>query len=106
MIVLTIEAISAVKDAMLRAGKVDAGLRIRVEASGCAGYKYLIGLAAEPRADDVVVKTGDVRLFIDPDSQPLLGDLTVDFVETLQGPGFTFDNPNAAAKCSCGKSFG
>jgi iron-sulfur cluster assembly protein len=106
MIVLTTEAVSAVKNAMVRAGKIEAGLRIMVEAGGCAGYKYLIGLDAEPRADDVVVEAGDVKLFIDPDSQPLLSGLRIDFVESLEGSGFTFDNPNAASKCSCGKSFG
>lgn len=106
MIVLTTEAASAVRTAMVRAGKIDAGLRVMIEAGGCAGYKYLIGLDAEPRPDDVVVESGDVKLFVDPDSQPLLSGLTIDFVESLEGSGFTFDNPNAASKCSCGKSFG
>lgn len=106
MIVLTTEAASAVRTAMVRAGKIDAGLRVMIEAGGCAGYKYLIGLDAEPRPDDVVVESGDVKLFVDPDSQPLLSGLRIDFVESLEGSGFTFDNPNAASKCSCGKSFG
>lgn len=105
MIVLTAEAASAVKTAMTRAGKVGAGLRVMVEAGGCAGYKYLIGLDAEPRTDDIVVNTGEVRVFVDPDSRPLLSGLTIDFVERLEGSGFTFQNPNAASKCSCGKSF-
>jgi Fe-S cluster assembly iron-binding protein IscA len=29
----------------------------------------------------------------------------VDFVIGLESSGFSFDNPNAGAKCSCGKSF-
>src|SRR5208282_862419 len=106
MIVLTPEAASAVKNAMSRTGKTEAGLRIMIEAGGCAGHKYLIGLDAEPRADDAVVESAGVKVFIDPDSQSLLAGLRVDFVESLQGSGFTFDNPNAASKCSCGKSFG
>jgi iron-sulfur cluster assembly protein len=53
-----------------------------------------------------VVESGGIKVFIDPDSQLLLAGLRVDFVESLEGSGFTFDNPNAAAKCSCGKSFG
>jgi len=32
--------------------------------------------------------------------------MRVNFVESLEGSGFTFENPNAAAKCGCGKSFG
>jgi iron-sulfur cluster assembly protein len=106
MIVLSAEAASAVKTAMSRAGKTEAGLRIMVEAGGCAGYKYLIGLDAEPRADDAVVEAEGVKVFIDPDSQPLLAGLRVHFVESFEGSGFTFENPNAAAKCGCGKSFG
>lgn len=106
MILLTEEAASAVKSAMARTGKDDAGLRIMVEAGGCAGYKYLIGLDAEPRADDDVILSSGVKVFVDPDSRPLVDGLCVDFVESFEGSGFTFDNPNAASKCSCGKSFG
>ncbi len=106
MIVLTAEAAAAVKNAMFRAGKTAAGLRIMIEAGGCAGHKYLIGLDAEPRGDDAVIESAGVKVFIDPDSQPLLAGLRVDFVESLEGSGFTFDNPNAASQCSCGKSFG
>ena len=106
MIVLTSEAASAVKNAMARTGKTEAGLRIMIETGGCAGHKYLIGLDAEPRPDDAVVESAGIKVFIDPDSQSLLAGLRVDFVESLEGSGFTFDNPNAASKCSCGKSFG
>ena len=106
MIDLTQEAATAVKAAMSRAGKTEGGLRIMVESGGCAGYKYLIGLDAEPRADDTVIDTAGVKLFIDPDSRPLLAGMRIGFVESLEGSGFTFDNPNAASKCACGKSFG
>ena len=105
MIVLTSEAASAVKNAISRTGKTNGGLRIMIEPGGCAGYKYLIGLDAEPRTDDTVVESAGIKLFIDPDSQTLLSGLRVDFVERLEGSGFTFENPNAASKCSCGKSF-
>lgn len=106
MIVLTNEAATAVKAAMVRAGKTEGGLRIMVESGGCAGYKYLIGLDAEPRADDSVVEASGVKLFVDPQSQPLLSGMRIGFVESLEGSGFTFDNPNASSKCACGKSFG
>lgn len=29
----------------------------------------------------------------------------MDFVESMEGSGFTFVNPNASSSCSCGKSF-
>jgi iron-sulfur cluster assembly protein len=106
MIFLTEEAATAVKVAMSRTGNTEGGLRIMVETGGCAGNKYLIGLDAEPRSDDIVFETNGVTLFIDPDSQPVLEGMKVGFVESLEGSGFTFDNPNATSKCSCGKSFG
>lgn len=105
MIELSPEAVAAVINAKDRVGKPQAGLRIMIETGGCAGHKYLIGLEEEPRSDDNVVECGDVKVFVDPDSQPLLVGLRIDFVERLEGAGFTFDNPNATSKCSCGQSF-
>jgi iron-sulfur cluster assembly protein len=106
MISLTDEAATAVKAAMSRTGHTEAGLRIMVEAGGCAGNKYLIGIDAEPREDDIIFETNGVTLFIDPDSKPALEGMQVGFAETIEGAGFTFDNPNATSKCACGKSFG
>ena len=90
---------------MPRAGQIDAGLRIMVQEGGCAGYKYVIGLDVEPRPDDIVVEAEGVRVFIDPDFQPRIAGMRVNFVESLEGSGFTFET-NAAARCGCGKSFG
>lgn len=82
------------------------GLRIMVQAGGCAGLKYSMGLVRDPGPDDMVIEQGDVRLFVDAASQPHIEGTTVDFVVGLENSGFTFNNPNAATKCSCGKSFG
>lgn len=106
MIVLTDSAVDAVRNAIGKAEAQPAGLRIQVEAGGCAGYKYMMGLVGTPEPGDAVVQSGDVSVFIDPDSQPLLAGTTIDFVVALEGSGFTFDNPNANNSCSCGKSFG
>jgi iron-sulfur cluster assembly protein len=35
---------------------------------------------------------------------PLNG-VTVDYVSSMQGSGFTFTNPNATGGCGCGSSF-
>ena len=106
MINLTEEAAIAVKEAMSRTGNTEGGLRIMVEEGGCAGNKYVIGLDSEPREDDLVIEASGVTLYIDPDSQPSLAGLTVGFIESIEGSGFTFENPNATSECSCGKSFG
>ncbi len=106
MIDLTEDAANAVKAAMMQSGKTDGGLRIMVEAGGCAGNRYLIGLDSEPREDDIVFETSGVTLYVDPESRPVLEGMQVGWVESLEGSGFTFDNPNATAKCACGQSFG
>ena len=106
MIVLTDSAVDAVRTAIQKAEAQPAGLRIQVEAGGCAGYKYMMGLVGSAEADDLVVTSDGVSVFVDPVSQPLLAGTTIDFVVALEGSGFTFENPNATNSCSCGKSFG
>lgn len=53
-----------------------------------------------------MVEKDGVTVFIDERSQPLVAGMTVDFVTGLETSGFVFENPNAAQKCACGKSFG
>lgn len=105
MIALTDNAVSAVKKAIAKSGKEGAGFRIMVETGGCAGFKYKIGLDPKPREDDTVFETSGVKILVDPQSAPMLEGLKVDFVDEVGRAGFAFDNPNAAKKCNCGKSF-
>lgn len=95
----------AALDAIRRVKGEAAGLRIMVSAGGCAGYQYRMGLVHGADAGDTVVTWDDVSIFVDGDSAPLLAGTTLDYVESVGGAGFQFDNPNADGKCSCGKSF-
>ncbi|MCH2487189.1 MAG: iron-sulfur cluster assembly accessory protein [Erythrobacter sp.] len=81
-------------------------LRLSVEGGGCSGFQYKFGLALEAESDDSVSETGDVRLVVDPISLDLVAGSTVDFVESLGGAAFRVENPQAAAGCGCGTSFG
>lgn len=103
MINLTDNALNAVRGVISTSGA--SGLRITVESGGCAGFKYIMGLANETNSDDTVIERDGVKLFVDNDSQKYLAGTTIDFVLAQEGSGFTFDNPNAQASCSCGKSF-
>jgi iron-sulfur cluster assembly protein len=105
MIVVSEEAIAAVKRAMDQAGQIEGGLRILVKEGGCAGYQYIVDLDREQRSDDIVVEAGGVRLFIDPASRPWLEGMTLWHKQGLEGSGFTFENPNANSTCGCKKSF-
>lgn len=81
-------------------------LRLSVEGGGCSGFQYKFDLADAPGADDSVSETDGVRLVVDPVSLDLVAGSTVDFVESLGGAAFRVENPNAAAGCGCGSSFG
>lgn len=81
-------------------------LRLSVEGGGCSGFQYKFDLAETPDADDVVSETDGVKLVVDPVSLDLVGGSIVDYVESLGGAAFRVENPNAAAGCGCGSSFG
>ncbi len=105
MITMTPNAVTAVERFIKGAAEPVAGLRIAIAGGGCAGFQYGMSLEQQKNEDDVVVAYGNVTLLVDPLSAPLLEGVTVDFVESLTGSGFKFENPNASSSCACGSSF-
>lgn len=105
MLTLTPSALSAVEKFIKGSDTPVAGLRISISGGGCSGFQYGMRLEEAQAEDDVAVAVGDVTLLIDPFSAPLLDGVTVDFVDSLNGSGFKFENPNATASCGCGSSF-
>jgi iron-sulfur cluster assembly protein len=105
MITLTPTALKAVSRFISGAANPVAGLRIHVHGGGCSGLQYGMKLEAEQAEDDVTLEMDGVTILVDPFSAPLLAGVTVDYVESLAGSGFKFDNPNASGGCACGQSF-
>lgn len=81
-------------------------LRLAVEGGGCSGFQYKFELADSVDGEDSVSETDGVQLVVDPVSLDLIAGSTVDFVESLGGAAFKVENPQAAAGCGCGASFG
>lgn len=81
-------------------------LRLSVEGGGCSGFQYKFEMADAPDGEDIVSETDGVQLVVDPVSLDLVSGSVVDFVESLGGAAFRVENPNAAAGCGCGSSFG
>ncbi len=81
-------------------------LRLSVEGGGCSGFQYKFDLAADAEDEDAVSETDGVKLVVDPVSLDLVAGSRVDFVEDLGGAAFKVENPQAAAGCGCGSSFG
>ncbi len=105
MITLTPNAISAVNKFIKGSSSPVAGLRIAISGGGCSGFQYGMSLEEAKSDDDTVLEYGAVTLLVDPLSAPLLEGVTVDFVDSLNGSGFKFENPNASSSCACGSSF-
>lgn len=105
MITLTESAIKAVDRFISNSDKPTGGLRIEVTDGGCSGLQYGLRLEAKEGQDDTVVDCGAVKVFIDPLSLPQLDGISIDFVDSLEGSGFKFTNPNAVKSCACGSSF-
>ena len=105
MLTLTESAQSAVSRFIVGAEEPVQGLRISVTGGGCSGMQYAMALEAEAKTDDTIMEFGDVKVFVDPQSAPMLNGVTVDFLDSMEGSGFKFENPNAANSCGCGSSF-
>ncbi len=105
MINLTPTAVSAIDKFIKGNDTPVAGLRISISGGGCSGFQYNMRLEETKADDDVAVEIEGVTLLVDPFSAPLLAGVTVDFVDSLNGSGFKFENPNASSSCACGSSF-
>ncbi|MGR9109087.1 MAG: HesB/IscA family protein [Gammaproteobacteria bacterium] len=105
MLTLTDNARKAIKRFIEGSDAPVQGLRISVNDGGCSGMQYGMALEEAAKTDDTVVEFGSLKVFIDPASANYLKGVTVDFLDSMEGSGFKFDNPNAKAGCGCGKSF-
>ena len=103
MVTLTDKATEKVKQLMN--GNADTqGLRVAVRGGGCSGFQYALAFDQQ-RDGDQVYEYSDIRLLIDDESLPFVEGSEVDYVEGLQGAGFSVNNPNVVAACGCGQSF-
>ena len=82
-----------------------AGLRVAVLPGGCSGFRYSLNVEQQPAADDVVIESAGVRLFVDEFSSQYLNGTVIDYKSNFQESGFAFENPNASGGCGCGSSF-
>lgn len=105
MITLTDGAIKAVERFIANSDKPTGGLRIEVTDGGCSGLQYGLRLEAQPTENDSVMDYGAIKVFVDAESLPSLDGMTVDFLDSVEGSGFKFTNPNAVKSCACGTSF-
>jgi iron-sulfur cluster assembly protein len=104
MVELTEAAAEALHSAIATVPRSIAGLRLVVRPAGCTGLQYEMGLVENSGPGDVSGESHGVKILIDPSSVALLSGTTIDFVDSMEGTGFSFDNPHAKSKGGCGKS--
>jgi iron-sulfur cluster assembly protein len=105
-VTLTDAASVKVKELLGREENPDAvALRVAVQAGGCSGYKYALFFDDRQLDDDILHEQGGVPIRVDKMSADHLRGTKIDWVDSLQGAGFSIDNPNAKSSCACGDSF-
>lgn len=80
-------------------------LRVGVKGGGCSGFQYSLNFTDEVDEEDILVHFEGLKVITDAFSASYLKGTELDYVETLQGAGFKFNNPNAKRTCGCGSSF-
>ncbi|HWR50147.1 MAG TPA: iron-sulfur cluster assembly accessory protein [Bryobacteraceae bacterium] len=105
MLDLTERAVEKVKEILDTQEPKPTGLRISVVGGGCSGFQYSMAFETAPNMLDKTYEFGGLKVYIDQASMLYLDGAKVDYVETLEGAGFKFENPNVTRTCGCGSSF-
>jgi iron-sulfur cluster assembly accessory protein len=102
-VTITDSAAEKIRD-LVASNEQDQALRVAVKGGGCSGFQYALALDA-PKSDDHVFEQNGVAVIVDKLSMQFVFGSQVDFIDGLQGAGFTVNNPNVVAACGCGSSF-
>jgi iron-sulfur cluster assembly protein len=106
MIQITEKAITKVNEIIGQQDPKPAALRISVVGGGCSGFQYSMAFEnSQLPLDKVFSFNGGLKVFVDQASLLYLDNCRVDYVETMEGAGFKFENPNVTSTCGCGSSF-
>lgn len=106
MVELTPIAITKVKEILQQQNPQPTGLRVAVVGGGCSGFSYHMAFENQmnENADNVYEFEG-LKVMVDQMSEMYLDGITIDYVESIEGSGFKFNNPNVKSTCGCGSSF-
>src|SRR5579885_1598903 len=99
------KAVAKVKEIMAQQNPQPTGLRVSVVGGGCSGFSYQMNFENQTNGVDKTFEFDGLKVFVDQASLMYLKGTKIDYVETLEGSGFKFDNPNVKTTCGCGSSF-
>ncbi len=104
-VTLTPNAVAKVKEIMAQQNPTPAGLRVGVVGGGCSGFSYSMSFENAAGMMDKVYDFDGLKVYVDATSLMYLKGASIDYLETLEGAGFKFENPNVKSTCGCGSSF-
>src|SRR5256886_15901222 len=84
---------------------VPVALRVAVVGGGCSGFQYHMAFENQTTDADQVFEFDGLKVAVDQMSSMYLDGTEIDYIETLEGAGFKFNNPNVKSTCGCGSSF-
>jgi len=105
MITVTPVATTKVKEIMSQQNPAPVALRVAVVGGGCSGFSYHMAFENQENPTDNAYEFDGLKVLVDQMSEMYLEGVSVDYVETLEGAGFKFNNPNVKSTCGCGSSF-
>ncbi len=105
MVTLTPIAVEKVKEIMIQQDPQPTSLRVAVVGGGCSGFTYHMAFESKSTDNDNVYEYNGLQLLVDQMSEMYLDGSEIDYVESLEGAGFKFNNPNVRSTCGCGSSF-
>jgi iron-sulfur cluster assembly accessory protein len=106
MLQLTPIAVSKVKEILSQQTPAPTGLRVAVVGGGCSGFSYHMAFENQVNQDsDNVYNFDGLQVLVDQMSEMYLEGVSIDYIESLEGSGFKFNNPNVKSTCGCGSSF-
>lgn len=94
MLYLTENAANQFRAIRQQKGEPHAALRVSVLGGDCAGLKYFIGLDTFRSADDFVVESDGLYIYLDSTSAPYLWGSEIEWLEVEDEAGFVILNPN------------
>jgi iron-sulfur cluster assembly protein len=105
MIQLTDTASTKVREIMSQQNPAPTALRVAVVGGGCSGFSYHMAFDNAENPSDNVYEFEGLKVFVDQMSEMYLDGVQIDYIESIEGAGFKFNNPNVKSTCGCGSSF-
>src|SRR3989304_6044739 len=97
MLQLTETAATKVKEIMTQQDPAPSALRVAVVGGGCSGFNYHMAFDSTENPTDNVYEFEGVKVYIDQMSDMYLDGVQIDYIETIEGAGFSSITPTSRA---------